>query len=321
MSKNIIKYIKNPDIIGIIDIVDCGEKYTCESMSSFELFDAWEKVMPLAAGHRAEAEYRAFLSQNGFSVPNFGEYSRERSCNRWRRMNGLPDVSYTQSSKNKLCFQPKNTELVYFCLNDCVSEITTKCDSYKELSSLVKTNVKIREQSVNTISIDFLNCSYRRPDIYSAEIAFKKIKCDEILNCCERFTLISELLIEQLLNMRKEGVNLNIYLRGNSQAAFELLEYLKKRKLFCGKAYIDIDKNTDAQRLWDCSLNLLPDIRICPILNPDGAGNAWLSELFYSYPAGACKAGKNCTRELLSDVLDGVCENHAHRDMLLEFIF
>ncbi len=289
---NITKYIKTLEKTRIMSALGCDEKYINGNASDFEWFDEWERILPLCEGHREHRKYADELSDLGFGLP-LGEYSRERSIERWREVNG--DRSYDLYEKRQSVeLKKRGTEALprangarTYDINKYVSDIANDHQTLSELSKHILKELAKDENADITLKIELSCLEYLRPDPYLSGRCYSRYKCDEKLNCSELFAMYTQVLTELLAAAKGRNILLNIMTDGDISASCELLRYLHSRRLFCGRVHMRISADTDTDKLYELLERVYPDIYVSPVIELKGITHEELTALYYRYPQGS----------------------------------
>ncbi len=210
MHKGIMEFIRDVRTVRLLKLLYPKEKYRYDTMSDFELFDLWERSLPLMPHHKRASDYAAMLEGAGVEAPPENA-SHISSCLRWKMLNG---GIYTENEKNTKYeeiqgISRKKTSLPEIVdIEKILSKNIIKCQS---LSALVKAaeaefSSKNPEEKAKKIPcISFENCEYFRPDMYRAEQYYQRKKSGDLLNDTENFVLLAELLISLLRSTKSDS--------------------------------------------------------------------------------------------------------------------
>ena len=303
MPKIITDFIRKADNINILSLVYRDEKYNFADMSDFELFCLFERAVPLMIGTRTLNEYERLLGGHSLDVIKDRELSVSESCARWRRLvedlfECTFDDEYTPSGERDVCSAAKKTanasekyrSATVVDVNKFVTENVNISENYGELCERLISKLYMSEnieKSRIILKISFDSCGFTRPDIYTAQRVFEKIKSDEKYNSAEGFVLLSELVIGALLHEKKQKNKRDICLEGRGAEPFlSLLSYLRDRSLFAGDAYLRMsleEFSPDTPSLFSA---LLPEIAPTPIVEGVTSEQELLVVICH-YPVGA----------------------------------
>ena len=323
MLKNISKNRENQNKIKILLELHSDEKYINGKASDFELFDEWERCLPLMAGHKEVLKYKKELETLGIPCLKFGEYSRSGSCARWKIIHS---ESYEEKENNCFfeepmleCKTPKSEKYDRFSINENVSKYVTECKNYKELTHKIIREATEGKNGEVCIEIDAYKAPYKRPDPHTAELAFNDLASGEKYNYVSIQTLCISIFIELLLGDRQHKIH-EVYIRanGNAECASALLEYIHGRGFFVGAVSLEILPEFDVNTLSALTERVYPEILITPILEHFDVEP--LKTFAKNYPIGACCAGRNQNIEVLSKVIDSVSDSKEHSDALMNIL-
>ena len=324
MLKNISNSIDFCEKIKIMRELYCDEKYIRGQISDFELFDEWERVNCLAAGHRELSAYRNQLENLELSALNFGEYSRKGSCNRW----ALANNRYYENELVACCageafYEEKRplAERIYkIDIDKTVSKYVIECKEYSELVDKIIAEVFGVTNSDISIEINTDDCEYNRPDPYSARCIFDAIARGEKYNNSQRFLLSLQILAELLYHNKKRHIrSVHFFNNGNIDAASAATRYIFARNLLKGEIIIDVSAYTDMQDLSELSGDIYPSLKLVP--NILAADVADLKRIFHEYPVGACRADNSLDRGVLREVLSCICDSKEHSEYLEKILY
>ena len=303
MPKIITDFIRKADNISILSLVYRDEKYNFADMSDFELFCLFERAVPLMMGTRSLDEYERLLLGCSLDVIKDRELPVSESCERWRRLAAdlfefTFDDEYAPSEKRDACAVTRKTDNIadkygsatVIDINKLVTENINISENYDELCNRLVSELEVSEnteKSRTILKISFDGCEFSRPDIYTAQRIFKKIKCDEKCNSSESFVLLSELVIGALLHEKKQKSKRDICLDGRGAEPFlSLLSYLRDRSLFAGDVYLRMSLGEFFSDTPSLCGELLPEIVLTPIVEGVMSEQELLSVLRH-YPVGA----------------------------------
>ena len=324
MSNNIINYLKKPDIIRIIHLLEGDEKHIYERSSLFEIFDAWERLIPLAVGHGEVCTYGDLLSLYGEHRLKYGEYSRAASCSRWRCLNRLDVMDQASvASKSEPQKNVVSGDRIEVDLNNIVSNNIKKAKSFAELSSVVRKELEKCKSIEFTVTYHITCDEFLRPDPHSAAVAFDSWKYNENYNSSEYNLLMSQLLVELLIAYKESaGVRVSLCIEGEYKASFGLINYLFDRKLFYGNADVRLYAGSDDETIdqfADEALKVRERIRIRPRVRLSDRDEIWLLKAISRYPIGAF-AFDGDGMGALNRVLTTVCDSTAHSRFISETV-
>ena len=322
--KNISNSLGFCEKIRIMRELHCDEKYINEKASDFELFDEWERVACLAAGHKELSAYLSQLEDLKLSALKFGEYSRKGSCQRWACANGgfyenEPDMSRIEEENNRK--NPYSVAPAFRVdIDKTVSKYVIDCMEYNALVEKISTEVFNEENIDISMQINTVGCEFNRPDPYSARCVFEAIKRGEKYNKSQELLLAMQILAELLYRNENSRIR-SVHFRtdGNIDTAVAVSKYLFDRNLLKGEIVIDISANTDPRVLSELSEKIYPSLKLVPnILDFDALS---LKRLFLEFPVGACRADSLLNRETLLKVLSEICDNNEHIEYLYSLLF
>ena len=324
MLKNISNSIDFCEKIKIMRELYCDEKYIYGQASDFELFDEWERVACLAAGHKELSGYRDQLKKLNLPCLKFGEYSRKSSCERWAIVNGIYYENelaecYTEEVTNEKKM-PLSKSFCKIDIDKIVSKYVTECKEYGELVDKITAEALSAVNTDISIKINTAECEFNRPDPYSAKCVFDGIKRGEKYNKSQSLLLNLRILAE-LLYRNESGLIKRIHFStdGNIDTASAVSKYLFARNLLKGEIVIDVSANTDMQSLSALSEAIYPTLKLVPnILASDAAT---LERIFHDFPAGACRADSSLDRGVLREVLFRICDSKEHSEYIQKVLF
>lgn len=326
VSDNIIDLLKNDEKIKIFKLLNCDEKYTDSRASDFEFFDEWERILPLASGHREVKMYDKELSLVGLSPVCGCDYSRERSIERWRRANREAYIGTFEEGRDG-SFTPTQTftakkrphPTVYDIVKN-VSDITINCRDYDELSGTLIAEAKKLKNAEIMLTVAADRGEYIRPDPYLARVAYKKQKIGEFYNSSDALLLYSQLSIELILALKKSASLSLRFEVGDAFAACELVRYLYRRHLFEGAVEILTDSADGISTIAELACEVYPKIRVSPVLDCASAAlcEAEYLKIFSEYPIGVClfECGGECGALLRA--IDSIADSREHAELLRE---
>lgn len=289
LSKNIEKIIKKQEKTRILMALGCDEKYTNGKVSLFELFCKWEEILPLIDGTQELENYKNELSLIGMELPPFDENSRYLSCLRWREINKEMFVGTFEDDGTQIpfgeCYRytEKRSYETIFDIIEIVSKYINTSQTYSELCDLISTEIFDGKRTEYHLNFEILDGEYSRPDRYSAEKVYNKIKCDEKLNSIEEFVFLAQLLIELIIKEKSRNTVLHFSKKTPIKCIEGLLIYLASRSLFCGEVRVEVDRYTDMNEFFLLVDKLYPKIKVFPVLTKKEDGEY----LFSKYPKGA----------------------------------
>ncbi len=295
VSLNITDMIKNVEKINIMRALECDEKYINGQASDFEWFDEWERILPLAEGHREVESYTKELAALGMSMPHT-EYSRERSIYRWRQVNRdsfcgiFEDGNISNFNENSKISPKNNCDSTLYDIKICVSDFAKKCRNIKALSAELYDNIKRTSNPYVTLKLNVSEYEYLRPDPYLSEGCYFKYTCGEKLNSKESMAMYAQILIELLVLLKKEKrVSLYLETDGDISHACALARYLNERRIFDGRIWISVTVESDMDGLTKLLTCAYPHIRVTPVIDISDktVSENDLKNLFYRYPQGA----------------------------------
>ena len=313
MSKNIINYIKKSNISRLLCLLNSDDFYITEKNSDFELFDIFEKALPLFAGHSERKNYEALLKNNGLDTPKYGMYSRQESCRRWRTVNGLSPVEYESGASMHYNNIPVDSNFVEIDINEVLFNNTTKKCSFTDVSANIIERVKSTKRKKIIVNIDLSDTLPSRPDPYSASEAYKNIGVEKCNNK-ERYIIVTQLLINLIIGLRENGKIIVVF-KGDPNGSIFILKYLADSKLFSGSSIIDISPCTDTNEIADVAHLCYPNIKIYPRL--DISEEVINTSLFENYPIGAFLIRGEDKTKTFCKYIDSISDSEEHSDMLL----
>ena len=324
MLKNISNTIDFCEKIKIMRELHCDEKYINGQTSDFEVFDEWERIACLAAGHRELSAYRDQLKKIELPFLKFGEYSRKSSCKRWALANGgyyenAPVGCYAVDEFNREKM-PSEEPICEFDIDKAVSKYVIDCIEYSELVEKISAEIFSEKNIGISIQINTDNCEFNRPDPYSAKCVFEAIKRGEKYNKSQALLLAMQMLAE-LLYRNESGRIQAVHFRaeGNIDAASAASKYLFARNLLKGEIVIDVLADADPQTLSLLSEEIYPTLKLVPSIFASDALS--LERFFLEFPIGACRADPSLDREMLREVLSRICDNKEHSEYLYGVLF
>ena len=295
VSANITEIVKNVEKINIMRALGCDEKYINGQASGFEWFDEWERILPLAEGHREAERYANELVRFCISVPQT-EHSRERSIYRWRQANKdsffefYEDRNTVKPNENKESCEKEDCQYLLYDLKNSVSKSTEKCRDIKALTAELFKEIKNITNPYITLNLDISGYEYLRPDPYLSEVCYSKLIRDEKLNKKESMAMYAQILIELLILMKNEKrVSLYFETDGDLSHACALARYLNERRIFEGRIWISVTVESDMDELTKLLTCAYPHIRVTPVIDISDktVSDDNLKNLFYRYPKGA----------------------------------
>ncbi len=343
---NITECIKSADKIKIIDCLNCDEKYINGQASDFELFEEWERILPMCVGTGAERLYREELRFLNLEYPKTPQ-TRATVCDRWERGNQeirSSDFSEPSNTKNASSYRTiEALDLTEFVTN-FVESCKDKNVGLKELLTESEKKINRGNNAENAeihFVIDFTNMEYTRPDPYHSECALKKMLCDEKLYKSEFFSVTAQLLILLVAKGEKERKNfcLHFYSEGTLapiSAVSSVLRYLRERRLFHGQIRLGVFPDSPVEDWsslcgrWDTGTFVRPELLLRSRDFTSGLTER-LERIFSEYPVGGMRFGGCLTdsplyfvwdrffiREFFEPLLERMCEAEENKQALLK---
>ena len=316
--------IEREKITEVLRAVGCDVRYINREASDFELFDMWECILPMAASHRCVREYEQRMSILGIGAPAFGEYSRKKSCIRWRVINGgdLSTGEYSETNFNTkfdALLNKPNLKKV-FDIRKIMSENINLCSEYDELSKAVNLSYSNCNLAETLLYISISGYEYARPDTYTARKAFKKKKSGEKCNSTEDFVLLSELVIELMKNYNISDLRISGFVE--SKCGAKLLSYLGDRNFFRGMVIADVTVRDDFSAFGRLCEGLYPDIKIYPLLVKKGISITEndLLNVFENYPVAAFYFDSDIDPNVIRAAVNKISDNREHSRELLRLL-
>ena len=278
---NLTEYLLSSDKMRLVRLMNCDEKYRNGQASDFELFQEWERIMPLCPGYGAAELYgeeKRFLGIESISDPREAwKKGNETVC----ALSEMPDCR-------------KGIHLNQEVMKIAKSNFPSSID-YTKLSTEIVSSFLALQSNVFHVIADFGEQEYSKPDPYHAALAFRDIICDEKNNIKIPSILLAQLLIDLLLAAKKQGkATVVLHLRG--RCAWELLLYLAEHRLLPEEARMGLYLNENVAEFSKWFMSVALDCRILPelILAPSDFGCSLVSRLCTlaeSYPLGGIRFG------------------------------
>jgi len=277
----------------IMVLLNCDEKYINGMASDFEYFDEWERVTELAAGHDEVRKYHSELEALGLSFPKEG-YSRERSIVRWKKANRALGCLYFESDQwvsvgEVYAHKPDDTsdETCYDVVNN-MSKFITSCHNIESLINELSKDISSIKNPNITLRLDIVCEKYLRPDPYGAAQIYKKKISGEKLNLDQELVLYAQILISLLLHLsERKKITIEIIPALEITPILELVQYLHRRRLFCGEIRIKVSCMSDLGSLAETAKKVYPRIWVRPLISDKNNLKDPLSQMFSVYPEGA----------------------------------
>ena len=277
-----MSYIKVRDFIrtkersAVMALLNCNPKILLGNGSDFEYFDEWERILPLAEGHIAVAEYEKELKKIGLSLPS-EPYSRGRSIRRWREINSIffGDMVALEAVEARR-FQGVTEELestskhcaVYNLGAKLEEKLFSATDDINALSRAFCEEILACEGNGVTVRINVQGDEYIRPTPYLGECIYSKKIHGEALSSVEENTLYFQLLIP-LISKLSGSKKITLEFLGSTKCSLEFISYLHKRSLFSGEARVELSSPEAVTNFTTKALDVYPEIWLRPLLSKD----------------------------------------------------
>lgn len=277
---NLTEYLLSYDKVQLMQRMNSDEKYRNGQASDFELFEEWERIMPLCPGYGSAELYREEKQ-----ILEIATETDPREA--WKRGNETLQKCANTPVKNGL-------NLNQF-VSDFIKSNSHSSLVYETLVSTVSTALFAMKSDACHVISDLPDQDYTKPDPYHAALALRDIKRDEKNNIDLPSVLLSQVLIDLLLSAKKQGkVPVILHLRG--RCARELVDYLADHRLLPQETRIGVSLRGMSAELSNWSTATSWNARILPelILSPADFGCALVSRLCAladAYPLGGIRFG------------------------------
>ena len=276
---NNIEFLKSSDKIRLFQIMNCDEKYKNGSASDFELYTEWERIMPLCAGHGTAELYWAEKALLGIDPAWEPREAWQRGAEAVKSYPkpSLPDRIDLNRIVSDFVISNPDIPVKY---SDLIAEVYSAAD-------------RVKDKKTHVI-LDLRSLPYSKPDPYHAEQALEQLTCGEKNNKEALSLLLSQLLIDLLIGLKKQAER-SVVLHARGAQVSELVAYLTAHRLLPGELRIGVCLE-EPERCMAAIGGGTSDTRILPelLLRPSDFGcelARQLRRLAHVYPLGGMRFG------------------------------